>query len=94
MITPASNNAANLSRDTMPAVRKASDDMLRTASHAVDSTRDYANSALHHTQQHALAGINTQKSDEKIVSSLLQRTAHPTDNSARPQPMMDNLRSY
>ena len=46
MITPASNNAANLSRDAMPAVRKASDDMLQTASHAVDSTRDYANSAL------------------------------------------------
>ena len=46
MITPASNNAANLTRDAMPAMRKVSDDMLQTASHAVDSTRDYANHAL------------------------------------------------
>ena len=46
MITPASNNAANLTRDAMPAMRKVSDDVLQTASHAVDSTRDYANHAL------------------------------------------------
>ncbi len=46
MITPASSNTSNLTRDAMPAMRKVSDDMLQTASHAVDSTRDYANHAL------------------------------------------------
>lgn len=46
MITPASNSAANMTRDAVPAMRKVSDDVLQTASHAVDSTRDYANHAL------------------------------------------------
>lgn len=46
MITSASNSAANITRDAMPAMRKVSDDVLQTASHAVDSTRDYANHAL------------------------------------------------
>ena len=46
MITPASNSATNMTRDAMPAMRKVSDDVLQTASHAVDSTRDYANHAL------------------------------------------------
>lgn len=34
------------SRDAMPGVRQASDDLLQTAGKAVDSTRDYANQAL------------------------------------------------
>lgn len=46
MIMPASNNSRDIARDAMPAVRKASDDMLQTASNVVDSTRDYANHAL------------------------------------------------
>ena len=46
MTTTVSNNAANLSRDAMPVIRKVSDDMLQTAGHAVNSTRDYANHAL------------------------------------------------
>lgn len=46
MITPASNNSRDTTRDAMPAIRKASDDMLQTASNAVDTTRDYANHTL------------------------------------------------
>lgn len=46
MITPATNNSRDMTRDAMPAIRKASDDMLQTASHAVDTTRDYANHTL------------------------------------------------
>jgi ElaB/YqjD/DUF883 family membrane-anchored ribosome-binding protein len=46
MITSASNNSVNLARDGMPAVKKAADDMLRTAGSTVDATRDYANTAL------------------------------------------------
>lgn len=33
-------------RDVMPAVRKASDNLLQGASHAVDATREHANEAL------------------------------------------------
>lgn len=46
MITPTSNN----SRDAMPAIRKASDDVLQTASKAMNSTHDYANHALDTTE--------------------------------------------
>ena len=37
---------SNLARDAMPAVRKASDDLLQTAGKAIDSTRERANDAL------------------------------------------------
>ncbi len=50
MITPASNNSRDMTRDAMPALRKASDEVLQTASHAVDATRDYSNHALDKTE--------------------------------------------
>ena len=37
---------SNMARDAMPAVRKASDDLLQTAGKAIDSTREHANDAL------------------------------------------------
>ncbi len=37
---------SNIVRDTMPGVRKASDDILQTAGKAIDSTREHANDAL------------------------------------------------
>lgn len=40
------NSPSNLTGDMMPAMRKASDDMLQTAGKAVDSTREHANNAL------------------------------------------------
>ena len=40
------NAPSNLARDAMPAVRKASDDILQSAGKALDSTREHANDAL------------------------------------------------
>ena len=40
------NTPPNMARDAMPAVRKASDDLLQTAGKAIDSTREHANDAL------------------------------------------------
>lgn len=40
------NTDSKTARETMPAMRQASDDLLRTAGKAMDSTRDYANDAL------------------------------------------------
>lgn len=40
------NNSSNKTRDAMPNVRKASDDMLQSAGKAIDSTREYANDVL------------------------------------------------
>lgn len=40
------DNPSNIVRDTMPGVRKASDDILQTAGKAIDSTREHANDAL------------------------------------------------
>lgn len=40
------NTPSNLVRDAVPAMRKASDDMLESAGKALDSTREHANFAL------------------------------------------------
>jgi ElaB/YqjD/DUF883 family membrane-anchored ribosome-binding protein len=40
------NNPSNIGRDSVPAMRKASEDMLRSAGKSLDSTREYANDAL------------------------------------------------
>lgn len=37
---------SNMARDAMPAVRKASDDLLNSAGKVIDSTREHANDAL------------------------------------------------
>ena len=39
-------NTSNPTREAMPAMRRATDDLLQTAGKAMDSTRDYANDAL------------------------------------------------
>ncbi|OGA95076.1 MAG: hypothetical protein A3E79_08160 [Burkholderiales bacterium RIFCSPHIGHO2_12_FULL_61_11] len=39
-------NTSNTTREAMPAMRRATDDLLQTAGKAMDSTRDYANDAL------------------------------------------------
>lgn len=40
------NTPQNLTRDTMPTIRQATDDILQTADKAVSSTREHANNAL------------------------------------------------
>ena len=40
------NSPSNMARDAMPAVRKASDDILQSAGKALDSTCEHANDAL------------------------------------------------
>ena len=40
------DSSSNMARDAMPAVRKASDDLLQSAGKVLDSTRDHANDAL------------------------------------------------
>ena len=40
------NNPEKLARDTMPTIRKASDDLLQSVGSAVDSSREHANDAL------------------------------------------------
>lgn len=40
------NTPEKLARDTMPTIRKASDDLLQTVGSAVDSSREHANDAL------------------------------------------------
>lgn len=40
------NTPKNLARDTMPTIRKASDDLLESAGQTLDTTREHANSAL------------------------------------------------
>ena len=40
------NSPSNMARDAVPAMRKASDDMLQNAGKTLDSTREYANDAL------------------------------------------------
>lgn len=40
------NTATKIAHDAAPAMRQASDELLRTAGNAADSTRDYANVAL------------------------------------------------
>lgn len=41
-----SNTAAKIADDAMPTMRRATDELLKTAGNAVDSTRDYASDAL------------------------------------------------
>lgn len=40
------NTPSNMARDAKPAIRQASEDMMQTASRAIDSTREHANEAL------------------------------------------------
>ena len=40
------NNASNMARDAVPAMKKASDDVMSSAGKAIDSTREHANQAL------------------------------------------------
>ncbi len=40
------NSTSSILRDAKPAVPHASDELLQTASHAMDVTRDYANGAI------------------------------------------------
>ena len=40
------NTPSNLARDAKPVIRQASEDMMQTASRAIDSTREHANEAL------------------------------------------------
>ncbi|MDB5741928.1 MAG: hypothetical protein JWR68_243 [Polaromonas sp.] len=40
------NTSSNMARDAVPAMRKASDDMMESANKALDSTRAQANQAL------------------------------------------------
>lgn len=40
------NNASNMARDAVPAMKKASDDVMSSAGKAIDSTRQHANQAL------------------------------------------------
>lgn len=40
------NNASNMARDAVPAMKKASDDVMSSAGKVIDSTREHANQAL------------------------------------------------
>jgi ElaB/YqjD/DUF883 family membrane-anchored ribosome-binding protein len=40
------NSPSNMTRDAVPAMQKATDDMMNTAGKAIESTRDHANQAL------------------------------------------------
>lgn len=40
------NSSSNLTRDAVPAVQKASDDLINSADKAIESTREHANQAL------------------------------------------------
>jgi hypothetical protein len=40
------NTPSNMARDAVPAMKKASDDMMNSAGKAMEATRDHANQAL------------------------------------------------